>query len=135
MKPAALLCLILALQFGGYITGLSTDPPTENGGTAVVAALENATNVSIFCTVTEFGSLGLSVWYLTEKGGTRQRIIFGQQSASNFFTIGIGRQNFTILLFRRNLDMARLECNNNLDPPNEQVAFFSLRIIGLFVRR
>ena len=130
MKSTALLCLNLVLQFGDYITGLSTDPPTENGGTVVVAALENATNVSIFCTVTEFGSLGLSVWFFTTEGGTRQLLDFDQPNAANFFTTGIARQNFTIRLFARNLDMAVLECNNNLPSPNREIAFFMLRIIG-----
>ena len=73
------------VTFGDYVTGLSTDPPiTENGATAVVAALENATNVSISCTVRDFGNPGVSFWYLTEEGGTTQPIVFGQQSPANF---------------------------------------------------
>ena len=129
-EVATILCLILAVQFGAHVSELSTDPPTENGGTTVVAALENATNVSVFCAVTEFGNATLTAWYLTEEGGTRQRIQFGQQCAANFLETGAGNANLTILLFGRNLDMARLECNNGLNPPNREVAFFSLRIIG-----
>ena len=129
-KVATLLCFGLALQFGDYVTGFSTDPPTENGGTAVVAALENATNVSVYCAVMDFGSPGVSFWYLTEAGGTRQRILFGQQSAANFLATGVVHENFTILSFRQNLDRALLECNNGLIPPHDEVAFFSLRIIG-----
>ena len=129
-EVATILCLVLALQFGGHVNGFSTDPPTENGGTAVVAAQENATSVSVFCAVTDFGTPGLTLWYLREENGTRQRIMFGQQSAANFLAAGVGNANLTILLFRRNLDMGLLECNNNLSPPNSQVAFFSLRIIG-----
>ena len=128
-SPGPVLYLVLALQFEGYVTGLSTDPPTENGGTAVVAALENATDVSIFCMVTENGSPGLSVWYFTEEGGTRQLLNFDQPDASNFVATGSGRQNFTIRSFGRNLDMGLLECNNNFIP-NLERAFFSLRIIG-----
>ena len=55
-KLSALLSLGLVLQLGDYSTGLSTDPPTEIEGTAVVAALENATNVSVFCAVTFQGA-------------------------------------------------------------------------------
>ena len=86
MATRSLLCLVLALQFGDYVTGLSTDPPTENGGTAVVAALENATNVSVFCAVTFQGTPVHTGWYLTEQGGTRQQILFGLPSAANYFT-------------------------------------------------
>ena len=58
--------LLLVLQFGGYVTGLSTDLPNENGGTAVVAALENA--ISVFCVFLFLGATAplTTVWYLTE---------------------------------------------------------------------
>ena len=125
----ALLCLVLALQFGGHVNGFSTDPPTENGGTAVVAALENATNVSVYCEVTFEGTTVNTGWYLTEKGGTRQQILFAQPSAANFFTSGF-QSNLTILSFGRNLDMGVLDCNNNFQGANRQSAFFLLRIIG-----
>ena len=130
MKAVGLLGLGLVLQFGDYITGFSTDPPTENGGTAVVAALENATNVSVFCAFLFPGTTTplTTAWYLTEQGGTRHQILFGLPSAANYFTTGF-QTNLTILSFGRNLDMGVLECNNNLDSNNE-IAYFMLRIIG-----
>ena len=127
-KIAVFLCLDLGLQFGDYVCGLSTDPPTVNGGTAVVAALENATNVSVFCAVTIGGMPSLTLWSITVEGGTIQRI-FGIPGVPNFFSTGSGRENLTIISFNRNFDMALLECDNNFDNARER-AFFSLRIIG-----
>ena len=36
----------------------------------------------------------------------------------------------TIVLFGKDLDMAVLECNNGFISPNDEVAFFFLRIVG-----
>ena len=71
-------------------------------------------------------------WFLTEEGETTQPIPHGQQSVEFFFFLLTGalNENFTILLFGRSLDRAHLECNNDLNPSNKAVAFFSLEIIG-----
>ena len=132
-RTTLLLCisLVTALQFGEYVSGLSTDPPTENGGTAVVAALENATNVSVFCAVTFGGGSTaprVKLWYITTIGGLTRELIL--TSVPNFVFAGTHRENLTILSFGRNLDMGRLECNNDIVEPNQnEKAFFSLRII------
>ena len=70
-----------------YVHGLRTNPPVENGGTAVVVAPENAANVTVFCEVT-FGNEAprVSTWFLTPKNGARERVRF--DSESNFDTSG-----------------------------------------------
>lgn len=136
LKIASLLCFGLVLQFGEYVSGLSTDPPTENGRTSVVAALENATNVSIFCAVTFGGGNSaprLTVWFFTEIGGVTREAIFGIPGVPNFFSTGPRRENLTIESFGRNFDMGLLECTNNIDAPNDETAFFLLRIISELV--
>ena len=46
-----------------HVTGLVTNPPVENGGTVIVAAPENASNVTIYCAVTDSNSMTMAtVW-------------------------------------------------------------------------
>ena len=100
-EAVTVLNLLLALQSEGYVTGLSTDLPTENGVTAVVAALHGECHQSfyiLYCTGTS----------LHEEGGTKQLLNFDQPGASSFFATGTGRQ--TIRSFSSNLDMGLLEC-------------------------
>ena len=111
--------------------GISTDPFVENGGTVVLPAPENAANVSIFCQVTFQGILAVSQWFLTTKGGTRSEILAGGPSFR--LTGGTQTPNLTIVSFSRDLDMAIVECNNVFVSPNDETAFFLLRIIGKFV--
>ena len=112
-----------------YVRSFSTNPAVENGGTAVVVAPENAANVTVFCEVTfgDGGSVRNSLWFLTLKNGARERVRF--DSEPNFDT-SVLQSNFTILSFDANLDMATLECTNNLIPPNNQTVYFILRTIG-----
>ena len=107
---------------------INTNPPAENFGSAVVAALENASNVTVFCAVTfrDGGSARTSAWFITLKNSTRERILFDEP---NFETVYL-QSNFTILSFSAELDMAILECTNSLIPPNTQTVFFTLRTLG-----
>ena len=111
-----------------YVRGLRTNPPVENGGTAVVVAPENAANVTVFCEVT-FGNEAprVSTWFLTPKNGARERVRF--DSELNFGTSGY-QSNFTILSFSAVLGMATLKCNNTIPPPDAQTVYFILRTIG-----
>ena len=111
--------------------GLSTDPFVENGGTVVLPAPENAPNVSVFCQVSFQGTPVVTQWFLTMNGGTRNAISAGGPSFQ--LTGGTLHPNLTIVSFSRDLDMAILECNNVFVSPNDEKAFFLLRIIGKFV--
>ena len=53
-EMSTLWCVILVLLVAvGYVAGqINTNPPAENNGSAVVAAPENASNVTVFCAVT-----------------------------------------------------------------------------------
>ena len=111
-----------------YVRSFSTNPPVENGGTAVVVAPENTANVTVFCDVTfGNGAPRVSSWYLTPKNGARGRVRF--DSEPNFDTSGF-QSNFTILSFGADLDMAILECDNLILHPDNQKAYFILRTIG-----
>ena len=129
-SPALLVRLITVLLLKQQATGLLTDPFVENGGTVVLPAPENAANVSIFCQVTFQGTLVVSQWFLTTKGGTRSAITAGGHSFR--LTGGTQTPNLTIVSFSRDLDMAIVECNNVFISPNDETAFFLLRIIGKF---
>ena len=122
------LVLSIASLLGDLVTGLITDPFVENGGTVVLPATENATNVSVFCQVSfQGGTQTLTQWHLTMKGGMREVLAAGP---SIQLTGGTLQTNLTIVSFSRDLDMAILECDNGFDGPNEETAFFLLRIIG-----
>ena len=117
------------------VVGLTTNPTVENGGTVVVAAPENAANVRISCQVTpgpNFTNPRVSAWFLTMKNGARTRIVFN--SEPNYSTDTGGFQTeFNILSFGADLDMAALECSNDLPmlpSPNTLHVFFILRILG-----
>ena len=129
-EMSTLWCVILVLLVAvGYVAGqINTNPPAENFGSAVVAALENASNVTVFCAVTfrDGGSARTSAWFITLKNSTRERILFDEP---NFETVYL-QSNFTILSFSAELDMAILECTNSLIPPNTQTVFFTLRTLG-----
>ena len=134
-KFSALVCLyglmaVLLLKHQ-VADGISTDPFVENGGTVVLPAPENAANVSIFCQVSFQGTSAITNWFLTLNGGTRSAIT--AEGPSFQLTGGSLHPNLTIVSFSRDLDMAILECNNVFVSPNDEKAFFLLRIIGKFV--
>ena len=125
----ALVRLVTVLLLKQKVAGLSTDPFVENGGTVVLPAPENAANVSVFCQVSFQGTPVVTQWFLTLNGGTRSEITTGP---SIQFTGGSMLLNLTIVSFSRDLDIAILECGNGFGGPNDETAFFLLRIIGKF---
>ena len=131
MKCASLLRSVLFLQLGIYANSIVTDPPlTTNGGTVDLPAVENATNVSVFCAVTFQGTPVATDWLLASIGMTPQPISF---TDSNFVLENVTRNNnFTILSFTRSdLDMMVLQCTNGfVVGGNEESAFFIPRFIG-----
>ena len=126
---SALVRLMAVLLLKQQVTGLSTDPSVENGGTVVLPATENATNVFVFCQVSFQGTPAVTQWFLTLNEGTRNTITSGP---SFEITGGSIQTNLTVVSFSRDLDMAILECNNGFVSPNDETAFFLLRIIGKF---
>ena len=125
----ALVHIVTVLLLKQQVTGLSTDPFVENGGTVLLPAPENAANVSVFCQVSFQGTQAITHWFLTLNGGTRSEVTSGpsiQLTGGSHFT------NLTIVSFSRDLDMAILECTNAFVSPNDETAFFLLRIIGKF---
>ena len=121
---------IVLLLAAGYAAGqINTNPPAENFGSAVVTAPENASNVVVFCEVTfgDGGTVRTSVWYLTLKNESRERIVFVNEP--NFDTTSV-QSNITIHNFGAELDMAILECSNFLVAPRTQTVYFTLRTLG-----
>ena len=85
MKCASLLPSILFLQLGIYASSLFTDPPvTTSEETVDLPAVENATNVSVFCEVLFQGTPLVTTWRIGLIGMTPQPIIFGDPQFSNF---------------------------------------------------
>ena len=130
---AALLFFGSLFLFCDTVVGLTTNPSvTNNGGTAVVAAPENAANVRIRCEVTlapNVTNRRVSSWYLTMMNGNRTRIAFNEEPNYSTDTGGF-QSDFNILSFGADLDMATLECSNNVPSPNNISVFFILRILG-----
>lgn len=98
--------LVFLLQLGIYVSSLSTDPPVAtNGGTVDLPAVENATNVNVFCEVT-FNDSGNNVlvttgWRLGLSAMTTQSIQFNEPD-TNFVLENVTRStNLTILSFTR----------------------------------
>ena len=132
MKCASLLRSVLFLQLGIYANSIVTDPPvTTNGGTVDLPAVENATNVSVFCAVTFQGTPVDTAWRIGLIGMTPELIIFNDPQFSYLVRENVARQtNLTILSFTRsNLDMMVLQCTNGFGG-NEESAFFIPRFIG-----
>ena len=126
----AFVRFVTVLLLKQQVAGLSTDPFVENGGTVVLPAPENAANVSVFCQVSFQGTPAVTNWFLTLNGGTRSEIT--AEGPSFQLTGGSLHPNLTIVSFSRDLDMAIVECNNGFVSPNDETAFFLLRIIGKF---
>ena len=130
-------CLLLLLSSLYYsctcqTTTPSTDPPVAtNGGIVALPAVENATNVSVFCAVTFQGTPAGTNWRLGTDSMSTLPILFGEQDFSNFVVENVIRvTNLTILSFSRaSLHMMVLECNNGFGGALEN-AFFIPRFIG-----
>ena len=110
-----------------------SDPPVAtNGETVDLPAVENATNVSVFCEVMFNGNPSNTVWKLGPDSFSTQIIGFSQPEFSNLILEdpSTGRTNLTILSFSRDsLDMVVLECTNGFGGALENV-FFIPRFIG-----
>ena len=127
MGLAVLACLCLLSLLRDQVSGLSTDPFVENGGTVALPARANASNVSVTCNVSFQGTLVATHWYLNVNG-TRTFVL--DKNDPNFqLSGGLLLPILTIVSFDQDLDMAVLECNNGFISNNE-VAFFLLRIIS-----
>ena len=135
-------CLLLLLSSLYYsctcqVSIPSTDPPVAtNGETIDLPAVENATNVSVFCGVS-FNNMGNSVpvatiWRLgSSVVTTLPTIQFSEPEYSNFVLENVTRfTNLTILSFSRSLDMMVLLCTNGFGGANQEYAFFIPRFIG-----
>ena len=124
-----LICFAFASTLSTIVTGLSTIPHVENGGTVVLARRENETNVTIFCRVSNNGSAFGTSWFLRLPGEAMEnQIRFNNPNPTpNFVRVG-ATSNLTIELFSRNLNMAVVRCTNFALPLEE--ASFLLRIIG-----
>ena len=127
---AAFLCSLVAIHCSQLVTGLSTIPPVENGGTVILARRENETNVTVFCRVTNNGSEFETGWFLTRLNEIEIIITFGGNLAvPNFIAVG-ATSNLTIETFSRDLDKAVLRCTNVAPPEILENVMFLLRIIG-----
>ena len=120
------------------VVNVITDPPQiSDTESPTVYAIENSTNVSIFCNVT-FGNIQLvTLWRLTKElsvddldfniNGTA-----ANTDSSNFYVTGeplsggTTRANLSILLFDSLLDTALIHCGSGSDLPGE----FNLRLLG-----
>ena len=130
-----LLLLLSSLYYSCKCQGtIPTDPPVAmNGGTVDLPAVENATNVSVFCEVMFQGIIVDTNWRLGSSGVSPQPIDFGQPQFSNFVLENVARfTNLTILSFSRaSLDMMVLECTNAASVNfNRENAFFIPKFIG-----
>ena len=102
--------------------GLSTYPVSQDGQTPVLAAVEGAMNIRIYCEVTFNGNPTFTNWILTRHGGNPILLDFDingtgiPPNSENFVATGvpvgngISQANLTILTFDSSLDMALLEC-------------------------
>ena len=120
--------ILFFFSFAVHVTGLVTNPPVENGGTVIVAAPENASNVTIYCAVTGPNSMTIAtVWIHIDSNANPSRQ--GISSNDPVFNTGpLPFANLTIKSFAQSLDGTTLECSNMVSPP--QIAFFTLRIIS-----
>ena len=92
---------------------LLDEPFVENGGTVVLPAPANASNVSIIiiCNVSFQGTPLATHWYLTFNGERRTSVL--DMNDPNFqLSGGLLVPILTIVLFGKDLDMAVLECSN-----------------------
>ena len=110
------------------VTGLVTVPSVENGGTVTVARLENTTNVTIFCELTNGAGdmvIGSNWVHVDPKANPMRDLV---TNIPLFDRGSFPFANLTITSFLRSLDETTLECSN-LENPGLQEAFFLLRVI------
>lgn len=125
-----------------YSAALSTDPVSVNGETPVVSAVEDASNVTVFCAVNQTGTMmpSFTTWRITRAGGSSLVLGFdndGNPDNSNslnfrvtgtpFFS-GTRQSNLTIVIFDSSLDNALLECLEG----TTFKANFSLKLISKY---
>ena len=127
----AIMAVLLCSLFGTcHVAGFLTEPPTTNGGTTVVTAPENASNVTVFCRVTNPSNDNMPIftnWFL--RVGSMRMLISIADTSDNFQISGATLTNFTILSFGSSFDGETLECNNQLSNEAAQLAFFTMKII------
>ena len=140
-----LLLAMTACFNGAYSQQLIsvTDPPTTDENLAVIAAPENATNVTMYCVVTRVGSgIKQNFWRITRPGDTMSTNIqfhangTGREGFENYFFTSNNitvfdtpiRTNLTIRVFDSSFDMANISCGSGPDVAINGT--FNLRIIG-----
>ena len=130
MMTAALFRLVFSLQLGVYASSQTTDPPVAtNGGTVDLPAVENATNVSVFCEVTFQGSPVTTIWSTRTITSMMVEPI-GLDSTDFVFENTSIKTNLTIVSFNRDiLEVILLQCGNGFGAALEH-AFFRPRFIG-----
>ena len=121
--------------------GLSTYPVSQDGQTPVIAAVEGAMNIMVFCEVTlSNDNPTFTNWILTRVGENPIPLDFDTNgtgippNSENFMATGIplgsgvSRSNLTILTFDSSLDKTLLGCARS----NTVLANFTLRLISKF---
>ena len=137
MSSYSLLSVVLSqVYLSNLCNGLSTYPVSQDGQTPVIAAVEGAMNVMVFCEVTFENNTVFTTWQLTKVGELRFPLAFDINgtgtNSENFIATGvpigneISRSNLTILTFDSSLDMALLQCGLG----NTVLANFTLRIVS-----
>ena len=133
-------CYVWACVSVRNCNGLSTYPVSLDGQTPVIAAVEGAMNIKLFCKVTFNGNPSITTWQLTKFGSPRYLLTFDVNgkgtppNSENFTATGVpventlSRSNLTILTFDRSLDKALMECGLS----NTVMANFTLRIKCMF---
>ena len=127
-----LLLLLSSLYCSCTCQGIipPTDPPVAmNGGTVDLPAVENATNVSVFCAVMFQGSPVTTIWRTRT---ITSMIVESISLASTDFVFENTSfyTNLTIVSFSRDvLEMILLQCTNGFGAALES-AFFTPRFIG-----
>ena len=115
-------------------------PEGIDGANPVIAAVENATNVRLFCKVNRIsnGEIRQTQWTLIRPGMTPMIIFFLANGSGNFgfeevFFVADGpvtnsRTNLTILKFCNTFNNTQIGCGSG----GEIAARFDLKLIGKF---
>ena len=130
-------CLLALLPNGYCQLTSNTIPEQISGGSPVVFASENATDVTVVCEIFNGDNPRATVWILTSGGVTNILRFFANGTAEddtsqNFFVSGepflqqTTEANLTILTFTNSLNGSLLECLSG----NTMVGNFTLRLAG-----
>ena len=140
------LLLVTALCLNSAYSQLGiavTDPPTSDESPAVIAAPENATNVTLYCVTTVGEEIIQIRWRITRPGDTMGTEIrfnvtdgTGRTGFENYFVTSNNitinnvpiRTNLTIRVFDDSFDMATISCGTANGAAINGT--FILRIIG-----